>query len=239
MSLRVSKNLPHHFLIGRRPYVFIARISLCFATRESSDDASATVFACSTESDWNRLSSRLVYKSGCVALCCCAVGPLGRRAVGIPREFCLPRFLNTLESISATTQTTTTTNHPRPSSTPLGPAVSSAAASGGGGHYATGAASSNSGVLQSPGSTAPQTPSPWASMSAAALPSTPQGFPHQSAQGLAYNPAAVAAAAYMTTGLPATQLNQGMAFYGAGALPQAQSQSALQSAYPGRSIDFS
>lgn len=63
-------------------------------------------------------------------------------------------------------------------------------------------------------------------------------LPHPSPQGIAaaaYNPAAaVAAAAYMTSGLPAAQLNQGMAFYGAGAIPQAQTQPAFTPAYPGK-----
>ena len=75
---------------------------------------------------------------------------------------------------------------------------------------------------------------------ATGLPATPHhGLPHQSPPGIAaYNPAAaVAAAAYMTSGLPAAQFSQGMAFYGAGALPQAQtSQSALTSAYPGETL---
>ena len=131
--------------------------------------------------------------------------------------------------------TTRSTPQPRPSSTPV---VSSAAGSYPQVNYAA-VVSSTPTILPSPAASNPQTPSPWAAMGASAaaaaaagLSSTHQGIPHQSPQGLAYNPAAaVAAAAYMTSGLPASQLGQGVAFYGAGTLPQ--SQPALTPTYPG------
>ena len=123
--------------------------------------------------------------------------------------------------------TTRATPQPRPPSTPVAASVA--------GSYSQvnyGSVVSSPSILPSPAASNSQTPSPWAAMSVAGLPSAPQGIAHQSPRGLAYNPAAaVAAAAYMSSGLPAAQLGQGMAFYGAGTLPQTQP--ALTPTYPG------